>query len=155
MRSSGARIGYRGAAVIVSMFACAAVVAACGSGGGQSTLSGATHGAAGAAEDPVPDGLIVYRPAMVDTQLTPADLPDWPGPDPAELLEPDPDGPAPESGTITAPDTVRRVLGAAADNDAVMEPGQRPDEVDGGLWATGQGVQWLVVAPAERINPAG
>lgn len=95
----------------------------------------------------MPASLVVYRPAMVDTPLNAADVPAWPGPDPAEMLTPDPDGAAPESGTITAGETVAKVWHAAVDNDAVLEDGQRPIEVEGGLWATGGSVDWLVVAP--------
>lgn len=147
MRVGRARIGQR-SAVTFGALAAAVALAACGGGGGDAAASETAEPAA-VQETRVPEALVVYRPAMVDTPLTAAELPEWPGPAPAELLTPDPAGPAPESGTITAREAVTQVWDAAVDNDAVLEDGQRPTEVDGGLWAVEGDVDWLVLAPQE------
>ena len=47
---------------------------------------------------PIPDRVAVHRPAWIDTDISPDDVPVWPGPHPSEFLMPTP--PAGTSGEI-------------------------------------------------------
>jgi hypothetical protein len=84
-----------------------------------------------AESEPTPDRVTVHRPGFIDTDLSPDDVPAWPGPHPAEFLEPSP--PSGASGRI-AGEQARAAYVAALDN---------PDA----LWNVGGTVQWLVVNP--------
>ncbi|WP_255312533.1 hypothetical protein [Rhodococcus tukisamuensis] len=106
----------------------ALAVVGCGSGGNE--VAGVGTDIAAAAESvPIPDKVVVHRPGLIDTDISPAAVPAWPGPHPSEFLEPSP--PSGESGEI-AGDQAAAVYVAALDN---------PDA----LWNVGGIVQWLVV----------
>ncbi|CCQ15377.1 putative uncharacterized protein [Rhodococcus sp. AW25M09] len=79
--------------------------------------------------DPVPDRVTVTQPAHVDTNVRPADVPVWPGPDPSDFLVPNP--PAGEIG---------RLAGAEAE-DVFVAAQKNPGE----FWNVGGVVLWLVV----------
>jgi len=104
-------------------------VAGCGSGDGEAAEG---PGIAVAAETKqVPDRVTVHRPGLIDTSISPFDVPAWPGPHPSEFLEPNP--PSGESGEI-AGNRAATTYAASLDN---------PDA----LWNVGGTVQWLVVEP--------
>lgn len=108
----------------------ALVAVGCGSGGGAEDVAG--PGVTVAAETaPMPDRVVVHRPGFIDTNISPDDVPAWPGPHPSEFLEPSP--PSGERGEITG-DRAGAVHVAALDN---------PDAI----WNVGGTVQWLVVDP--------
>ncbi|MDZ7910249.1 MAG: hypothetical protein U5O16_00125 [Rhodococcus sp. (in: high G+C Gram-positive bacteria)] len=79
--------------------------------------------------DPVQIEVTVTQPALIDTNARAADLPIWPGPDPAEFLAPNP--PAGDIGHLTGVQA-RDVVAAAHTN-----PGE--------LWNVNGVVLWLVV----------
>ncbi|MDH6680037.1 hypothetical protein M2284_004262 [Rhodococcus sp. LBL1] len=79
--------------------------------------------------EPIPDRVAVHQPGRIDTDISPDDLPVWPGPHPSEFLEPSP--PSGESGVIAGEQAAVAYV-ASLDN---------PDA----LWNVGGTVQWLVV----------
>lgn len=121
----------------------AAVLAlsACGTGDGDSPGEDTDDTAAG-----VPDELVIYRPGMVDTELTADDLPHWPGPDPAEFLEPD--APSGERGTISGTDAATVYDVAQENPETLLEEHQAPADADEALWWVDGQADWLVIEPA-------
>lgn len=107
----------------------ALAVVGCGSGGNG--VAAGTGVAVAAESTPIPGQVAVHRPGLIDTSLSPDDVPTWPGPDPTEFLKPSP--PSGESGEI-AGELAGAVYLAALDN---------PDA----LWNVGGTVQWLIVDP--------
>ncbi|MFC4604308.1 hypothetical protein [Rhodococcus kronopolitis] len=79
----------------------------------------------------MPDRVVVHRPGFIDTDITPADVPVWPGPHPSEFLEPSP--PSGESGEVVGEQAGAVYLAALGNPD--------------GHWNVGGTVQWLVVEP--------
>ncbi|BBE47604.1 hypothetical protein ACIGKR_11375 [Rhodococcus qingshengii] len=119
----------RHAVVGVAITGLVLAVAGCGSGDGEAAEG---PGIAVAAETKqVPDRVTVHRPGLIDTSISPFDVPAWPGPHPSEFLEPNP--PSGESGEI-AGDQAAATYAASLDN---------PDA----LWNVGGTVEWLVVEP--------
>ncbi|MFI7161955.1 MULTISPECIES: hypothetical protein [Rhodococcus] len=125
----------RHAVVGVAITGLVLAVAGCGSGDGEAAEG---PGIAVAAETKqVPDRVTVHRPGLIDTSISPFDVPEWPGPHPSEFLEPNP--PSGESGEI-AGDQAAATYAASLDN---------PDA----LWNVGGTVQWLVVDPFREGLP--
>lgn len=93
----------------------------------------------------IPASVIVYRPGMVDLDPDSVHAPDWPGPDPAEFLGPDPS--SGEKGELTGEDA-EAVYRATLDHpDALLTDGQGPGDLDAALWRVDWDVQRLVVEP--------
>lgn len=119
----------RRAVVGVAIAGLALAAVSCGSGG--NARSEAKDIEVAAATEPVPDRVAVHQPAILDTDISPDDVPVWPGPDPYEFLEPSP--PEGERGEIVG-EEAEAVYIAALDNP-------------GAVWNVGGIVQWLVVDP--------
>lgn len=107
----------------------ALAVGGCGSGGDE--VAAGTGIAVAADTTPIPQRVVVHRPAWIDTDISPDDVPVWPGPHPSEFLMPSP--PSGTSGEITGAQAGVVYL-AALDNPAAF-------------WNVGGTVQWLVVDP--------
>ncbi|MGP9723603.1 hypothetical protein ACT3SZ_06265 [Corynebacterium sp. AOP40-9SA-29] len=92
----------------------------------------------------LPQDITVYRPGMLDNDLTQDDVPLWPGPDPDDFLSPHP--PSGESGELSG-DDAEVVYQAALDNPgSLLEEGQDPSDMMSAVWWVDGGAQWLVVA---------
>ncbi|WP_216695115.1 hypothetical protein [Dietzia psychralcaliphila] len=88
---------------------------------------------------------------MVDTALTVADVPEWPGPAPSEFMESN--YPSGLCGTLTGPEA-KHVYEAALEHPiALLQEGQLLEEGEilsgtpDALWASEGVVVWLVVEP--------
>ncbi|MEJ6549804.1 hypothetical protein PQI66_09640 [Corynebacterium sp. USCH3] len=140
--------------VLPAAVAAALVVSACSAGDRTDAPSSSRTATTPVAEteqvpeqvaEPVPDTVVVHRPGMLDTALTAGDVPAWPGPDPAEFLEPDP--PSGERGTISG-DEAAEMYRAAQENPGTLLPdGQSPRDITDAVWWLGDEAQWLVVEP--------
>lgn len=112
-----------------------AVVAGCGGGeaveGPEATVTetAAADGVGSGRSVLVPDRVTVYRPGLVDLDPAEVDVPVWPGPDPAEFLQPNP--PRGEKGELTGEQVLLAYLAALDNADA--------------LWNVDGTVQWLVI----------
>ncbi|MFE4502708.1 hypothetical protein ACFRFQ_22890 [Rhodococcus sp. NPDC056743] len=102
-------------------------------GGEAGDVVEATDVGVAAESKPVPARLVVHRPAYLDTNISPDDVPVWPGPNPSEFLLPSP--PSGLSGEI-AGDQAVATYAAALHNPSA-------------LWNVGGTVQWLVVDPLQ------
>lgn len=92
----------------------------------------------------LPQDITVYRPGMLDNDLTQDDVPLWPGPAPDDFLSPH--SPSGESGELSG-DDAEVVYQAALDNPgSLLEEGQDPSEMTSAVWWVDGGAQWLVVA---------
>lgn len=145
-------MGRRPASVIGAVLAgTALVVAGCGSDDPAPATTAepdpaATTQATGTAEEPaVPREVIVCEPGLVDTAATVDDVPEWPGPRPADFMSITPSSGA--CGTLTGPDA-QVVYEAALDHPgALLEEGEEPGDSSDALWALDTVVVWLVVDP--------
>lgn len=122
MQVSRAVVGFAVAGLALAVAGC--------SSGSNDAVEGA--GITEAAETkPIPDRVAVHRPAWIDTDISPADVPVWPGPHPSEFLMPSP--PSGTSGEIAGAQAGAVYLAALGN------PGE--------VWNVGGTVQWLVVEP--------
>ena len=91
----------------------------------------------------VPDEVTVCEPGLIDTAMSPHDVPAWPGPRPVDFMEPAP--PSGACGTLTG-DEARLVWEAASDHpDALLEEDEEPGDATDALWSLDGVVVWLVV----------
>ncbi|MGO1963913.1 MAG: hypothetical protein ACTH2Y_00225 [Corynebacterium sp.] len=91
----------------------------------------------------LPQDIVVYRPGMLDNDLTQDDVPLWPGPDPDDFLAPH--SPSGESGELSG-DDAEVVYRAALDNPgSLLEEGRDPSDATSAVWWVDGGAQWLVV----------
>lgn len=127
--------------------ACTALLLA-GCGGSSQDTSGPTDTSEPAAALGSPGTVTVFRPGMLDTDLSPGDVPDWPGPAPADFLGPG--SPSCERGELTGEDA-ELVHDAAVDHpEALLQDGQDPREASGALWSVDDNIEWLVVEPSSN-----
>jgi hypothetical protein len=89
--------------------------------------------------------VVVYRPGMIDTGLTAGDVPRWPGPAPADFLDPHP--PSGERGTLTGDDAAAVYREAQENPETLLTDGRAPRDATGALWWVDHHVEWLVVDP--------
>ncbi|MGJ0183644.1 hypothetical protein [Corynebacterium glyciniphilum] len=95
--------------------------------------------------EPVPDTVVVYRPGAIDNNFTADDVPAWPGPDPSDVLEPNP--PSGERGTISGDDAAAVYQAALENPETLLQDGQAPRDVTGAVWWVNNHAEWLVVEP--------
>lgn len=95
--------------------------------------------------EPVPDTVVVYRPGAIDNNFTADEVPAWPGPDPSDVLEPNP--PSGERGTISGDDAAAVYQAALENPETLLQDGQAPRDVTGAVWWVNNHAEWLVVEP--------
>jgi hypothetical protein len=98
----------------------------------------------------IPEDVIVCQPGMVDTALTVADVPEWPGPAPSKFMEPN--YPSGQCGTLSGPEAKDVYEAALEHPTALLEEGQLEEGeilsgTPGALWASEGVIVWLVVEP--------
>ena len=145
----------RYAAGVGACFAGVALLAGCGSGdtsGSTSTETAPVESAPSstAQEIAIPEKVIVCQPGMVDTALTVNDVPEWPGPAPSKVMEPN--YPSGLCGTLSGPEAKDVYEAALEHPTALLEEGQLEEgEILSGapdaLWASEGVIVWLVVEP--------
>lgn len=117
--------------VVVGSAVAGLALAVVGCSSGSNEVVGGTGITEAVESKPLPDRVVVHRPAWIDTDISPDDVPVWPGPDPSEFLMPSP--PSGTSGEIAGAQAGAAYLAALGNPGAV--------------WNVGGTVQWLVVEP--------